>query len=38
MNETPSKAQHLLTITLPKDYDTKAMGRIDGATIINQIE
>jgi len=37
MNETPSKSQHLLTITLPKEQTTDSIKDIQGATIINEI-
>jgi len=36
-NDTPSKSQHLLTITLPKEQNTDAIKNINGATINNEI-
>jgi hypothetical protein len=36
-NETPSKGQHLLTITLPKDENINSIKDINGAVIINEI-
>ena len=37
MNETPSKSQHLLTITLPKEQNINSIKDIDGVTIVNEI-
>jgi hypothetical protein len=37
MNETPSKSQHLLTITLPKEQTFDSIKDINGTTIINEI-
>ncbi|CAF0984903.1 unnamed protein product [Rotaria sp. Silwood1] len=36
-NETPSQNQHLLTITLPKEYNINSIKNIDGINIINEI-